>query len=370
VPTSAQPNAIYVRHADGSVAWYLHFKSGSLTPKHVGDTVVAGERLASVGSSGFSTGPHLHFEVHDAAGASIDPYAGACNVINADSWWAQQPAYWQPAVVRNVVGTAVPQFSDCTLPDAPRASRSLAPGTTFHATTYLRDFLKNATVQVRILQPDGSVFFDGPVTNTQADYVASYWYYTLTLPANAQVGTWRFQAVLGSATADTPFYVEPPVPTTTAVEYYNAGFGHYFMTAKADEITGLDGGAYNGAFARTGRTFGVYAAPGNGLAPVCRFFTTPGTFGTKSSHFYTADAAECEGLKVNPNWIYESIAFYVPTPDGGGTCPANSLPVYRLYNNGQTGAPNHRFTTDYATKLAFAPALNWSDEGVRFCTPQ
>jgi murein DD-endopeptidase MepM/ murein hydrolase activator NlpD len=371
VPTNAQPNAIYVRHADGSVAWYLHFKSGSLTPKQVGDTVVAGERLASVGSSGFSTGPHLHFEVHDAAGGIIDPYAGACNVLNADSWWATQPAYWQPAVVRNVVGPEVPQGGDCATPALPHASRTVTPGSTFYATTYLRDFLTNATVQLRILQPDGTAFVDAPVTNTLGNYIASYWYYQFAMPPDAQVGTWRFQAVLGDATAETPFYVEPLIPpTTTAVEYYNAGFGHYFMTAKADEIAGLDGGAYNGAFARTHRTFEVFSSPGTGLVPVCRFFTTPGTFGAKSSHFYTANPVECDGLKLNPAWIYETIAFYVPMPDGAGTCPANSLPVYRMYNNGQTGAPNHRFTTDYATKLAFAPALNWSDEGVGFCAPQ
>ena len=52
------------------------------------------------------------------------------------------------------------------------------------------------------------------------------------------------------------------LPTTTAVEYYNAGFGHYFMTAQADEIVGLDGGAFGGAFTRTLRTFSVFAGPG------------------------------------------------------------------------------------------------------------
>ena len=376
VSTNAQPNAIYVRHDDGSVAWYLHFKRGSLTPKEVGETVVAGERLGTVGSSGFSTGPHLHFEVHRSDGALIDPYAGSCNTLNADSWWTQQPAYWQPAVVRNVVGTAAPQFSNCTSPDAPHAARAVTPGSPVYATTYLRDFLKDATVTLRILRPDGSVFSETPVANTQGDYSASYWYLSFPMPVDAPVGTWRFQAVLGSAVADTPFYVEPLVPPTTpAVEYYNAGFGHYFVTAQADEIAGLDAGAFGGAFVRTGRTFQVHTSAGTALVPVCRFFTTPGTFGARSSHFYTADAAECAGLKANPAWIYEKIAFYVPMPDVAGTCPANSLPVYRMYNNGQTGAPNHRFTTDYATRLAFSPALNWSHEGdgpvgVGFCAPQ
>jgi len=371
VPTTAQPNAIYVRHADGTVAWYLHFKAGSLTPKQVGDTVVAGERLATVGSSGFSTGPHLHFEVHDAGGGIIDPYAGACNLLNADSWWAQQPSYWQPAVVRNVVGPDTPLQQNCMQPGSPRASTTLTPGATYYATAYLRDFLKGATATLRILRPDEAALIEVPIENTQANYVASSWGFAFDLPADAPVGTWRFQTILGASIAETLFYVEPLVPpTTTAVEYYNAGFGHYFMTAQADEIALLDGGAFGGAFVRTGRAFTVHASAGSGLAPVCRFFTTPGTFGAKSSHFYTADADECAGLKLNPAWIYEKIAFYAPLPDAGGTCPANTLPVYRMYNNGNTGAPNHRFTTDYATRLAFVPALNWSDEGIRFCTPQ
>ena len=66
-------------------------------------------------------------------------------------------------------------------------------------------------------------------------------------------------------------YNYTPVDTTTAVEYYHAGFGHYFTTAQADEITGLDGGAYGGVWTRTGYTFGVWTS-GTGLFDVCRFF--------------------------------------------------------------------------------------------------
>ncbi len=42
---STQWNAVYVQHADGTVAWYGHMKSGSLTTKVVGQTVVQGEYL-------------------------------------------------------------------------------------------------------------------------------------------------------------------------------------------------------------------------------------------------------------------------------------------------------------------------------------
>jgi hypothetical protein len=38
-------------------------------------------------------------------------------------------------------------------------------------------------------------------------------------------------------------------PTGSAVEYYHAGFDHYFMTARQSEITLLDGGAFGGVWA-------------------------------------------------------------------------------------------------------------------------
>jgi hypothetical protein len=41
--------------------------------------------------------------------------------------------------------------------------------------------------------------------------------------------------------------------------------------------------------------------------------------------------------------------------------------VYRAYNNGQTGAPNHRFTTDLAIYQQFTSTLGWAAEGIRFC---
>jgi serine protease len=119
---------------------------------------------------------------------------------------------------------------------------------------------------------------------------------------------------------------------------------------------------------RTGAGFNAYDAQAAGTVPVCRFFTTPGHFGTRSSHFYTADADECAGLKFNPDWIYEKIAFYIAVPTAG-VCPAGTLPVYRAYNHGQTGAPNHRFTTSLATYNQFTTQLGWDPEGIRFCAP-
>jgi len=89
-------------------------------------------------------------------------------------------------------------------------------------------------------------------------------------------------------------------------------------------------------------------------------------FAPKSSHFYTADAIECAGLKQNPSWQYEKIAFHARVPVAGA-CAAGTVPVYRMYNDGQTGAPNHRFTTDAALYQQFTTTFGWTAEGVALC---
>lgn len=149
-----------------------------------------------------------------------------------------------------------------------------------------------------------------------------------------------------------------PTATTTAVEYFHAGFGHYFTTAQADEITGLDGGAYGGAWVRTGYTFGVWTS-GAGLYDVCRFFQV--YFAPRSSHFYTPLDYECAGLIASSFvWGFEKIAYKVKLPSAG-VCPAGSIKLYRLYNNGMSGAPNHRYTTNLTVRSQMI-AAGWTPE--------
>ncbi len=106
-------NAVYVEHADGSESWYGHMKNGSTTSKGVGKTVVAGEYLGVVGSSGNSTGPHLHFETYDSGDNLIEPFAGACNSLNVASWWATQPAYRDSGLNHLATNFGPPSFNAC-----------------------------------------------------------------------------------------------------------------------------------------------------------------------------------------------------------------------------------------------------------------
>jgi murein DD-endopeptidase MepM/ murein hydrolase activator NlpD len=62
-------NIIRIRHWDGTVTWYAHLSSFDRTS----GSVDPGEIIGRVGSTGNSTGPHLHFEVHPDGGDPVDP---------------------------------------------------------------------------------------------------------------------------------------------------------------------------------------------------------------------------------------------------------------------------------------------------------
>lgn len=65
-------NLVEVRHADGSMTRYAH---NSRIVVRAGQRVAQGEHIADMGSTGYSTGPHLHFEVHMPDRGTVNPMA-------------------------------------------------------------------------------------------------------------------------------------------------------------------------------------------------------------------------------------------------------------------------------------------------------
>ncbi|MBR3697549.1 MAG: peptidoglycan DD-metalloendopeptidase family protein [Clostridia bacterium] len=60
---------VAINHHDGTITLYAHMLSGSRTVNQ-GDVVVQGQQIGQVGSTGNSTGPHLHFEVRVGTNAT------------------------------------------------------------------------------------------------------------------------------------------------------------------------------------------------------------------------------------------------------------------------------------------------------------
>lgn len=71
-PAQGYGNWIRVQHDNGEISLYGHMQASSLLV-NVGERVTAGQQIASIGSEGQSTGPHLHFEIWPDGANAVDP---------------------------------------------------------------------------------------------------------------------------------------------------------------------------------------------------------------------------------------------------------------------------------------------------------
>jgi murein DD-endopeptidase MepM/ murein hydrolase activator NlpD len=67
---SGYGNKVEIRHWDGTCSWYGHLSEIDVK---VGEKVDPGELVGRVGSTGHSTGPHLHLEIHPHGDGPVDP---------------------------------------------------------------------------------------------------------------------------------------------------------------------------------------------------------------------------------------------------------------------------------------------------------
>ncbi len=215
-PTGTEPlNYIHIRHADGSTALYAHLKRGSLTTKTVGQTVVAGELLATIGSSGVSNGAHLHFEIRSDGNFNnyLDPAYGACNTGIGASWWAAQKPYTEPEIMKLSVHSYWPYFAACpNTTDTTYEVNSFVstPGAQaiFHAAS--KHVLTGDTWNFRILNPDNSTFDSWDFTSASNRNTS-----TLGFSRNLPVapGTYTFEGRFNNITCTKAFTVQLAVGT-------------------------------------------------------------------------------------------------------------------------------------------------------------
>ena len=95
--------------------------------------------------------------------------------------------------------------------------------------------------------------------------------------------------------------------TDTLVEFYNTTLIHYFLTIDPTEAVAIDSGSAGPGWQRTGKTIAAYRSASGatvGAVVVCRFYGNQSNGGA-NGHFYTADAAECTSVKLDPGWMFE-----------------------------------------------------------------
>lgn len=79
-------NTLTILHEDGTRGWYVHFPMNGISVA-VGDRVLRGDQIGVVGNTGFSTGPHVHFQANDLPGTSMPMR------FQTFTWAGNQPTY-------------------------------------------------------------------------------------------------------------------------------------------------------------------------------------------------------------------------------------------------------------------------------------
>ena len=82
-------NLVEIQHPDGSITRYAH---NDRIWVRAGQRVQQGQQISEMGSTGYSTGPHLHFELRVAGQGAVDPmaYLGNSHAYNSSQTRSNQ----------------------------------------------------------------------------------------------------------------------------------------------------------------------------------------------------------------------------------------------------------------------------------------
>lgn len=185
-------NYIAVRHANKYYTYYGHLKKNSIRV-NVGDTVVSGQTIAQVGSSGNSTDPHLHFEVWHDSSYVVDPMSGNCG--NPTSLFFNEPTYDTSLKVLEKglslkTGLEINQLRERTdvLACCPIEVKS-SGNQDLNFWAQLQGLRAGKLMHIKWFTPNGILWFDYAYT-LDKDYWY-YYYWSYITHSNLAIGEWN-----------------------------------------------------------------------------------------------------------------------------------------------------------------------------------
>lgn len=201
----AMPNYVVLHHADGHFSIYLHLKKGTVMDRAIGSAIAEGEYLGNPGSSGRSTGPHLHFDVrkpdwNEDLGnieASIDPYQGPKG--NPQSFWQNQKPYYEPGILR--ILTTEP--SGIISPRCPATREDFfevnhySTSDILYAHCFMRDARVGNVLIYTLFDPNGNAVKSGLNVFDKEYYNLWQVPFKYNFADNPVLGTWKIVANFG-----------------------------------------------------------------------------------------------------------------------------------------------------------------------------
>ena len=217
-------NHIILRHGERPYTYtvYGHLLRRSVKVKE-GQWVAAGTQIGLTASSGNSSGPHLHFTIHDS-GQVLEPFAGACRP--GASGWSQQPRIDRATYVGNVSLSAKAFSGRLDIPhDEAERSGTFVRG---RRDVFVRIELRHwsgGSGRLAVRRPDGTFAAELPVAAPNYRYGWTKQRLRLDL---SQLGRWTLgYTVDGASLAEVPFDVvatarairnRPPNAITASLE--------------------------------------------------------------------------------------------------------------------------------------------------------
>ncbi|MFN9720151.1 MAG: peptidoglycan DD-metalloendopeptidase family protein, partial [Planctomycetota bacterium] len=175
-------NYVVIDLGNGWRTLYWHMRRDSVSVR-VGDKVQVGDFLGFAGSSGFSTGPHVHFELQYLE-HSVE------TMLDAGTFWLTPPAY--PSDYRHAIKSGFSSLAptDSEWAEEPETMSTFKRGDRVHFWVVAGAMLPHDTRTIRFLRPDGSTYFEQIDNQGATFYASSQWYYYVTLPSDAPTGLW------------------------------------------------------------------------------------------------------------------------------------------------------------------------------------
>ena len=178
---AATSNSVTIDHGNGWTTHYVHLRRDSVAVSE-GDSVSAGDFLGFMGSSGNSTGTHLHFGVRHN-NAPVETY------LDPDTFWVNPWPYAgdSPGVLDSGMTNVVPEFSEYR--EGITRMTQFQPGNRVTFWAYVNGQNDGDTREYRWYRPDGSLYHSETFTQTGLARSGIKWY-NVTIPSTNSLGTW------------------------------------------------------------------------------------------------------------------------------------------------------------------------------------
>lgn len=207
---SACGNGVVIDHGGGWETQYCHLKLGSVRVT-VGDQLVRGQRIGTIGVSGLASHPHLHFQLSKREGDQripIDPFDGTrltdpCDAEGAPLWNedARKALVYRPVELIKA-GFTIGDVTDLTLLMDLRAKPELAwsEQDVVKVFLYFSGTHPDAVTRIAVRDPSGAVVLSGSRKTT---HYRTRQYVTAALTTarrfEGRAGTYRFDYEIVSA---------------------------------------------------------------------------------------------------------------------------------------------------------------------------